>query len=211
MLLPASRFKNLLLRLVGHRIGRASTGIIPALNVEAIQVGDGASLEHLNVPRDLRAVTLSADSVIGQWNWTSAARPLVQRGAPGELWLGEKSALTSRHYPDCSGGIYIEESATVARVRGTFITHSIDIELGKQSYAPVRIGRFTLVSSNSNFTPGATVNLRSVIAMGAVVTAGAHPPERLLAGVPATERRRVWGRYFIWSRQEFDLPDEVAN
>jgi hypothetical protein len=66
---------------------RARVGAVLTINVSAIEPRDGVFIGRFDVTRELRALTLEADSVIGQWNWISAAKLLVQWGAPGELWI----------------------------------------------------------------------------------------------------------------------------
>jgi hypothetical protein len=210
MLLPASGFENLLLRLVWHRIGRARIGIALALNVEAIQVGDSASIGHFDVLRGVRSATLSANSVIGQRTWITAARPLVQRGAPGELWLGEKSAL-SPHYLNCTGGVCTEESATVVGVRGAFITHSIEFESGKTKLRPS--AHRTFHSSVKRFEVHPRRNGESAIRYcdGCGRHAGGRPAERRLAGVQQPSDGGCTAAISFRVSNKSIFPDEVTN
>lgn len=44
-----------------------------------------------------------------------------------ELILEESAGITSRHYIDCNGGVYIGAFTTVAGIKSQILTHSINI------------------------------------------------------------------------------------
>lgn len=48
------------------------------------------------------------------------------------LSIGKNTSITSRHYFDCNGGIYIGDYCTIAGFETAFMTHSIDLKtIGK--------------------------------------------------------------------------------
>jgi hypothetical protein len=59
----------------------------------------------------------------------------------GVFKIGEHSAVTSRHYLDCTGGVTVGAFSTVAGARSTIFTHQVDITQSRQVWRPVRIGR----------------------------------------------------------------------
>jgi acetyltransferase-like isoleucine patch superfamily enzyme len=126
---------------------------------------------------------------LGQWNWVSSAAAFWHQDGAGELELDAGAAATSRHYFDCSGGITIEQFATVAGVRSTFITHGIDVVSNEQRCAPIVVGRYSLLGSNAKMVPGASVPDHCLVAMGAVVVAGLDKSYALYAGSPAKYKR----------------------
>ena len=97
-LLPASRAKNWILRRLGHLISPdARISPILALGVSHFEVGPQSSIGPFNVFRDMSLVEIGKCAIIGQWNWISAARPLVELGAPGEIHIADHAAITSRN------------------------------------------------------------------------------------------------------------------
>lgn len=210
-LLPACPAKNVLLRRLGWSVGsRVSIGPSLFLRVEDVELREEASIGSFNVFRDLYRLELGAGASVAQWNWASAARlALVGRWKnEGSLILGDHSAITSRHYLDGTGGVFVGPFATVAGVRSTFITHGIDPAAGRQSTRPIEIGAYSLVSSNTKVVPGAAVPARSLVAMGAVVTRGLTEECTLYAGTPArpVKRLRPDSKYFTRTRGPVELP-----
>lgn len=189
LLLPKPLKRAMLQRLLGWRIApSADIGISLFVNVDDVQLGEGARIGHFNMFRNLHSVELGEKSLIGQWNWVSAATMFLRPGGEGErgcLLVGRQSAITSRHYLDCSGGIRVGAFTVVAGVRSTVLTHQVDIDAGRQTVRPVRIGDYCFVGSNARLTPGSVLVDRCVVAMGAVVVGKLNEPGMLYAGVPA--------------------------
>ena len=81
------------------------------MNVREVRLADGVRIGHFNVFRNLRLLDVAERSVIGQWNWVTASDYFLRNradtdvGSLGSLVMGRHSALTSRHYVDCSGGV----------------------------------------------------------------------------------------------------------
>lgn len=197
-LLPPSRFKNLLLRKLGHSVHpSARLGPVLLIGVGQIAMAAHASVGPFNVFRDLSGLRIGEHSVIGQWNWVSAARPLVAAGGSGVLTLGNHTALTSRHYLDASGGISIGNYSTVAGVRSTLITHGIDWRRSEQTTKPIAIGDYCLVSSNTAIAPGTRLADRSVTGMGATLAGNLDEPGALyLADRARPVKSGLKGTYF---------------
>ena len=167
-------------------------------NVGSIKLGAGASIGYFNVFRNLRLLDLGENSLIGQWNWITCSPVFFDLPGPGAgtLVVGHETAVTSRHYIDCAGGIQIGAHTTVAGIRSTILTHQIEAKASRQSALPVAIGSYCLVSSNVCVTPGASIPDSSLVAMGAVVVGSLDEPGMLYAGVPARPVRAVGGEYF---------------
>lgn len=197
-LLPAARFKNLLLNMLGNRVSAlARISPVVLMRLGSLEVGPNAVVGPFNVIRDVVSVQLGEGSRIGQWNWISAAAPLRPRGESGRLRLGAHSAITSRHYLDCSGGISIGKYSTVAGVRSTFVTHGINWKSNAQSIKPITVGAYCLLSSNVNIAPGALIEDKVVIGMGSTVAGRVGPEGSLQVGGRAgVVKQGLEGRYF---------------
>lgn len=197
-ILPASAGKNLLLGALGNSVGsNCSVGIILLVGTTEFSFGDNTRISNFNVFRDLSLVTLGANSTIGSWNWFSAAREFGREGERATLRLGCNSAITGRHYLDCSGGVNIGDFTTVAGNRSTILTHGIDLERNVQTVAGVEVGDYCFVSTGCTLLKGSALPSKSVLAAGAVLipknTAGVPG---LWAGVPAVRKGDVSGLYF---------------
>lgn len=206
-LLPPSSLKNRLMTwcVPGWRVApdaRFRPCVLWA--VRSLEVCPGVDVGFGNVFRTLRRVRLGPGSQIGQFNWFSAAArfgtslddPLV-----GSLELAGPSALTSRHYLDCSGGVLLGEMSIVAGVRSTFLTHGVDESTVTVSAMPIRIGDRCLVNSASVVMGGVTITSRCVVGAGAVVARDLTDSETLYGGVPARAIRSLAGSPF------FDRPN----
>ena len=178
-LAPSSRAKLAILRFLGWRIGK-ETSVGPGLylRLASVTLGSDVRIGPFNVFRDMAEVRVEARGRIGQWNWISAAGPLVEARGGGFLRIGEDSAVTSRHYMDCSGGVEIGHHTTVAGVRSTFITHGIAWKTAEQTSDGITIGDYCIVSSNVAIAPGTSTDDRVVIGIGSVLSRDVGPQRR---------------------------------
>lgn len=199
-LLPASPAKNLLMNVFGHRVGKGCRiGICLLWDVRSIELHDGASIGNFNVLRNLKMLKLGLRTSIGAWNWISAA-PLFAESAPeaGSLYVDRESAITSRHYVDCSGGVRIGMFATVGGHRTTILTHGIDFSSNRQTAGPVLVGDYTFVSTGCTLLKGSMLPDQSLLAAGAVLTErrSESAPGGMWGGVPAKRISDISGDYF---------------
>lgn len=177
------------------------------IDVAYVSMGDGARIGHFTVARDLTDLVLGDRASIGQWNWLSASPMfLAADRAAGSaqfrgLLIGSDSALTSRHYVDCSGGVTIGHHTTIGGVRSTILTHQIDLAESRQTTLGVTIGDYCFVSSNVAVTPGSSMADRAVVAMGATVVGALQEGGVLYAGVPARVVRRDLDDFLYFRRR----------
>lgn len=217
-LLPAHRFKNVLLGLLGGpdwsidraaRIGPNVFWRVGRLTAAAnTYIGPG------NVFRELTHVDLQAEADIGQFNWFSAQARYVPQSDPelaGCLIMRRGSHVTSRHYVDCAGGVVLDELALVAGVRSTFLTHYADPHCWELRGKPIRLGASCLVFTNVVVTAGTSVAPRCVVAAGAVVSKDLDEPGKLYAGMPAKAVSDLSRAAFAERRGSVLLPREEAR
>ena len=192
--------------LLGAKIDRSARIGMSIVDSDGLEMGPGSRIGHFTVLRGLRQTRIGAGATVGNFNWITAS-PMFRSQATAMsehacFTLGRESAVTARHYIDCSGGVTIGEYTTVAGVRSTIISHQIDLIEGVQSTRATKIGDYCFVSSNVCVTPGASIPDRSVVAMGAVVVGDLAPAGALFGGVPAQVLRSTvdTGRYFRRTR-----------
>ena len=201
-ILPSSRLKCLVLRLLkGWHISPSATiGSCLFFKVRHLVLEDEAVLSSGSVYRNLRNVRVGRRSSIGRWNTLSSAEGFDAISPKAAcLTIGHESAITNRHYIDCSGGVLIGDFSTIAGVRSTFLSHSIDLQEGRQGVACISIGDYTFVASNCSVMAGATLPAKSVLAMGAVLRPGSHREGMMYGGVPARPLQDIQGAYFLRS------------
>jgi acetyltransferase-like isoleucine patch superfamily enzyme len=175
--LPASELKNSLLRRLGWAIG------------------DGVRIGPCLVSK-IGHVYIGVGAGIGHWNWVTASRPLREAGGAGLLHLGPHSAITSRHYIDCSGGIRVGTHTTIAGERSTLLTHGISWKSSAQTFSPIEIGDYCLISSNVKVAPGAIVGNRIVVGMGATIAGRLLDPGLYVQPRATLVKSDLDGEYF---------------
>jgi acetyltransferase-like isoleucine patch superfamily enzyme len=148
-----------------------------------------AQIRHLTVIRGLDLLQMEENSVIGNLNAIQGStqdkrffRHQPERRA--ELIVGQHSAITSRHYIDCTNRIVIGKFTTIAGVKSTFLTHSIDLRMNRQDSAPITIGDYCFVGSDCTVLKGAELPSYSVLGAKALLNK-AYAEPGLYAGVPA--------------------------
>lgn len=203
-LLPPGRVKNRLLCVLGYRVHpSARLGVCLVVGVRRFEVGAQAVVGHGNVFRGLAGVRLGIDTIIGQLNWFSTAPTIevADDGVAGWLQLADHAVVTNRHYVDCTGGLRMGEFVTFGGVRTTVLTHTVDLDSGRQTAAGITVGRNAFVSSNCAVLPGVTLGERTVLAPGSVTARGrSYAPRMLHGGVPAKPITEIDGKYFRRTR-----------
>jgi acetyltransferase-like isoleucine patch superfamily enzyme len=170
------------------------------LNIGRVKIGDEAVLGAFNVFRDLAALTVNESAAISHWNWITAARAMREAGAPCDFYLGKHSAITARHYIDCTGGVRIGTHTTIAGVRSTVFTHGISWKSSDQACSPVEIGDYCLIMSNVQIAPGTTVGNKIVAGMGATLVGRLSEPGLYIQPRATLVKSDLSGEYF--RRQE---------
>lgn len=150
-----------------------------------------AYIGHLNLIKGLQVLHLEEEARIGNLNWISSMgtklADSVAWTAPPHcaLYLGKSASITHQHLIDCSDNVAIGKYATVAGWRTQILTHSIDIEIGRQSVAPVHIGEFAFLGSGCIVLKGSKLPNKSVLAAGALLARKYEEEHTLYAGLPA--------------------------
>ncbi|MGH3556128.1 acyltransferase [Mycobacterium sp.] len=195
--LPASELKNSLLRRLGWTVGEGvHIGPCLVLMVDNIDIRNGSRIGSFNVLRHLAELTMGEYAEICHWNWVTASRRLGEAGAPRRLHLGAHSAITSRHYIDCSGGIRVGTHTTISGARSTLLTHGISWKNSAQTFSPIEIGDYCLISSNVQVSPGTVVGSRIVVGMGATIAGRLLDPGLYMQSRATLVKSDLGGAYF---------------
>ena len=183
--------RRILLRaLCGARFGEGSRVGFSYVDTQRLDLGTGARLGSLNMIRHVREVRLGDGAVLGNLNSASGLSPLTRVDGEGNyksgrLLIGAGGAVTNRHYLDLHEDIEIGRMALLAGVRSTLFTHSVDLASNRQMTAPIHVGDYSFVGTNSVLLPGTHVADKCAVAAGSVVTGRLEEAGCLYGGVPA--------------------------
>jgi acetyltransferase-like isoleucine patch superfamily enzyme len=201
--------RRLLCLLFGYRIDKTAHIGFSLILASQIEMDAFASIGNLNFCRRINRLSLGQYAVIGSLNYitgmpegcTTHFAHCISRRC--ELAVHEHSALTSRHFIDCTGGITVGAFTTIAGVRSQILTHSIDLERCRQDAKPVQIGAYCFIGTGCTILPGGGLPDRSVLGAMSLLNKSFDDPEWLYGGVPARPVKKLDqppGSYFHRSR-----------
>lgn len=201
---PGKARRVLLTRLLGYEIHPTAYVGRSVIAVGAMTLGPGARIGGLNYIAHLDRVELGEVAMIGNLNWISAARAEANAfaGIDRKPWLTLKRGahIGFQHYVDCCDHVTLEEMALLGGIRSQLLTHWAEIDTGRLTCRPVRIGERCLLHTGLIITAGSDIAARSVVASGSVVTAPLTEPDTFYAGAPARARRRLDPEAGLFSR-----------
>jgi acetyltransferase-like isoleucine patch superfamily enzyme len=156
-------------------------------------MGPGTYIDHFTVAINLDLVELGKGATIGRSNWITGfptqgeSRHFRHQAGErrAELRLGEQAAITKNHHIDCTHLIEIGPFSTVAGYNSQLLTHSINVFENRQDSAPIYIGAYTFVGTNSVVLGGAKLPPRSVLGAKSLLNKAYTDEWMLYAGVPA--------------------------
>ena len=207
MFLPWRIKKWVFKSLLGYRLDPNSYIGFSLVSVSSLEMGTQARIGHLTICRGLQRILLEDYASIGNLNWITGgtSRPLwrTEGASPAvpALHLATHSAITNRHYVDCSDTIAVGAYTTIAGVRSQLFTHSIDLEICGQRTSPIAIGRYCLIGTGTIVLPGAKLPDFSILGAGSVLVDAKDEPWTLYSGVPARATKSISREDRYFSRQ----------
>jgi acetyltransferase-like isoleucine patch superfamily enzyme len=192
LLLLPWRIRRLLLQaFFGWSIAPQAKIGLSVITVERVNLAPDAQIGHLNIIKGLSSLDLGEASLIGNLNWITAnpaSGPrhfIADTNRYPSLTVGRHAAITHRHLVDCTDRVEIGEFSTFGGWRSQILTHSIDVGEGRQSAAPVSIGRFCFVGTGVVMLKGSRLPDYSVLGAGSVLAKPMTEPYTLYGGAPA--------------------------
>ncbi len=163
---------------------------------------------HFTVAIHLDLIEMGAHATIGRNNWITGFptdsvslhfRHQLSRRAC--LRVGASAAITKNHHLDCTNAIEIGPFATIAGYQTQFLTHSIDVFENRQDSAPISIGAYTFVGTNSVVLGGAVLPPHSLLGAKSLLNKAFTTEWTLYGGVPAKALRELpkTAKYFTRS------------
>ena len=169
---------------------------------------EGSHIGHLTVCKNIDLLHLKAHSSIGRGNWITGfplgpsphfAEEVDRRP---QLIVGEHSAITHRHLLDCTNAVEIGRFTTFAGFQSQILTHSIDIENNRQASAPVRIGDYCFVGTNSVLLGGSVLPDYCVLGAKSLLNKALTETYQLYGGVPAQPIKKLSPESKYFTRSE---------
>lgn len=167
-----------------------------------------ARIGHLNVCKNAELLHMAAHAVIAQLNWITGfplgpSRHFAhQPDRQPELILERHSGISSRHFIDCTARIRIGAYTTIAGYGSQLITHSIDLEMSRQSSQPIDIGEYCFVGTESVVLGGSALPHHSVLGAKSLLNRRWEMPFHLYAGLPAKPIKQLPHEWEYFQRKE---------
>lgn len=158
-----------------------------------IVLHEHASIGHLNFCKRIDKLEIGKYSTLGNLNKITGFptndsnvthfKHVTNRKC--ELIIGSQTGITSNHYFDCNGGIYIGDYTQIAGFGSAFMTHSIDIYQSRQDASSITIGNYCFIGARCMLLKGITIEDRIVISAMSLVNKNLTQTAHLYGGIPA--------------------------
>jgi acetyltransferase-like isoleucine patch superfamily enzyme len=162
---------------------------------------------HLTVCKGLEVLEVGPHASIGRANWITGF-PLNgwkhfdhQTERDPSLIIGEHSSITNRHLIDCTNSVSIGAYSIFAGFRSQILTHSIDLEMNRQSSAPIRIGNYCFVGTDCVLLGGSMLPDNSVLGAKSLLNKPYSEAFWLYAGNPARPVKELAKDLQFFTRQ----------
>lgn len=208
MPLPWMIRRFFLKRILNIEFGDGSKIGFSIILARKIKLGKNTRIGHFNICKPIDELIVGDYSLIGTKNYITGFSVvdasvikhkhfahIVNRQCV--LHIGKHTAITSRHYFDCNGGIYIGDFSEVAGFENAFMTHSIDAKENRQDAQPITIGSYTFIGARCMFLKGTSIPSFCIVGACSLVNKVFDKEYTLYGGVPAKELKDIQGYKFF--------------
>ena len=191
LLLPWGMRRSLLEKQFGYSIHPDSRIGFAWIFPRRLVMEEGSRIGHLTLCKNIDLLHLGAHAIVGQLNWitgfpSGASRHFAhQLDRRPELIIENHAGISSRHLLDCTARVRIGAFATIGGFRSQLLTHTIDLEKGRQTAEPIEIGEYCFTGTNSVILGGSILPHHSVLGAQSLLNKKWEEPFRLYGGVPA--------------------------
>lgn len=220
--------KRAILRLVfGFRIGKRVRLGIAYFDCTELTIEDDASIGHGAIFKNVGSVRIGRFAVVGPLNlfrggdrielddYAQLLRLNVINAIPhhdcyglldSTFVLGYGAVVASSHWIDFTDRVSIGRRSMLGGRNSSIWTHN------RRRAAPVRIGDFCYMGSETRIAPGVTIPDCSVVAMGSVVSSPFTATWTFIGGAPARITRRLTeaDADTLFGKTRWDLPEEAV-
>jgi UDP-3-O-[3-hydroxymyristoyl] glucosamine N-acyltransferase len=215
-------------RLFGYRIGRGVRIGLAILDADAVELGEGTEIGHLNLITRVGSFITGESVRIGSLNiirggervrlgdYAEIMRLNVLNAIPdhdcttspaSRLEIGRGAVVVSGHRIDFTDQVTIGQNVIIGGRNSSLWTHN------RQSTAPIEIGDFCYLGSEVRLAPGARLAERSILGLGSVLAGAIDTPGSLVGGVPARIIRPLTAEddALIHRKARRDAPDDLYS
>lgn len=107
------------------------------------------------------------------------------------LKIGNHTGITSRHYFDCNGGIFIGNFCQIAGFESAFLTHSIDLKSNRQDADPIVIEDYSFIGTRCTFLKKSKIPSYSIVSACSLVNKQFQEGNCLYGGVPCKFIKKI--------------------
>lgn len=225
-LMPGFVKRTLYRWLFGYRIGRRVRLGLSLIDARECEVGDDASVGHLNLIIGVAKLRLGEHARVGHLNVirggeevsvgryaeiirlneiNSIPDPVVVNPTDPRFTLGDGAVVTAGHKIDFTDRVSIGRRTIIGGRNSSLWTHN------RQRTRPVEIGELTYVGSEIRVAPGGVIPSRCIVGIGSVVTGRLEGEYLLIAGVPAKPVKPLEeeDRFLVEYKTRPDMPDDL--
>jgi acetyltransferase-like isoleucine patch superfamily enzyme len=191
VLLPWDVRRSILEKQFGYEIHPSAKIGLAWVFPKRLVMEQGSRIDHLTVCKNIDLLHLKAESFVGRGNWITgypgglSPHFVHQPDRQPQLILSEHSSITHRHLIDCTNSVTIGKFTTVAGFQSQIVTHWIDIEHCRQTSAPISIGDYCFVGTNSVLIGGSALPDFCVLGAKSLLNKPFSETHQLYGGVPA--------------------------
>jgi acetyltransferase-like isoleucine patch superfamily enzyme len=208
IVLPWSVRRSILERQFGYSIHPTSRIGLAWIFPRRLIMEEHSRIGHFTLCKNADLLHLGAHAIIGQLNWItgfplgSSRHFAHQPERRPELIIERHAGISSRHFLDCTARVRIGAFTTLAGYRSQIITHSIDLEAGRQSSEPIDIGEYCFLGTEAVILGGSSLPHHSVLGAKSLLNKKWEEPFHLYAGVPAKPLKALPHDMAYFQRQE---------
>ena len=197
MFLPWGLRRFLLVWRYGYEINKTARIGKSIILAKKLRMGPKSRIHNFVLCKRIDALEMGEDSGIANFTYITGFSVVGCKhflhvlDRKCELVLGKSAGITSRHFVDCNGGVYIGDFTTIAGIRTQILTHSIDVYNNRQDAKPIKIGKYCFLGTGCILLPGSELPDYSILGAGAVLTKAYMNSGCLYAGLPAKEVKKL--------------------
>ncbi|MGZ4984101.1 MAG: acyltransferase [Chthoniobacterales bacterium] len=206
LLLPWNLRRSFLEKQFGYSIHPTSRIGFAWIFPERLVMEANSSIGHLTLCKNIALLHLGEHAIIGRGNWITgfplgpSAHFASETERRPELIVGAHSAITHRHLLDCTNRITIGKFTTFAGFQSQMLTHTIDLQVNRQTSAPIKIGDYCFIGTNSVLLGGSAVPDYCVVGAKSLVNKTFTETYQLYGGVPARALQKLPEDYAYFRR-----------
>lgn len=177
------------------------------LNAKNIRLSEGVRISHLNIINNLHDFHLGKNVRIRNCNiFNALPKGSSLHDFPNNpdrnpsFYARAESTISSYHYFNCDDSISIGAFSAIAGRRVQLFTHAINYEINQHCTAPIVIGNYCRILTQTIITYGLTFPDYSTLGANSVLTKSFSEPYTLYAGVPAKPIKRYDENALFFSR-----------